>query len=126
MKRIIAIFALFGLCIGLSLYTIHHVKAVTNIVETAVSSALDAIKQEDQDALMSSIQELSNFWDKEEDRLIYFVRHTQIDDITKDISRLHALAEWKAYAELSAELSSILWQMEHIYRSECEIFANLL
>jgi hypothetical protein len=53
------------------------------------------------------------------------VRHTQIDDITKSVARLEALAADEDYSELSAELASIAWQMEHISRSEQVALSNL-
>ena len=126
MKRIIIMFALLGICIGMSLYTIHHVNRVSEIMHISVSSVFSALEERNQKDLENAITELCNYWRKEEERVIYFVRHAQIDDITKSVSRLDALMVWEDYAELSAELSSILWQIDLIQHSECEVFVNLL
>lgn len=126
MKRIVICILLLALCVGISLYASYRVGEVNDRIATDVNGALDAIAQADEDRIKEHIQNLSNYWSEEEDKLIHLIRHAQIDDITKSIARLQALASGEDYSELTAELASIRWQMEHIRRSEQLILHNLL
>lgn len=126
MKRIVIVSILLALCITISAYADHRVTDDTNVVNFNVDGALDALSRGDQDELTMHVNTLIAFWNEEEDKLIRLVRHAAIDDITKSVARLEALNESKVYSELAAELSSIRWQMDHIYHSEQLLPQNLL
>lgn len=126
MKRIIIIAILLCFCIGASLYTLYQVNHINDTVDQYVNQSLDALTRADEEELKMHLEDLSQFWHEAEDRLIHFVRHTQIEDITKSVSRLQALASGEDYSELAAELASIRWQIEHINRSEQISLQNLL
>lgn len=126
MKRVIIVCVLLAFCTGVSVYTYCHVGDVNDRIMRGVNGALGAIAEADEENLRVYVDDLSAFWDEEEDRLIHLIRHSQIDDITKSIARLQALAAGEDYSELAAELMSIRWQMDHISRSERMIFPNLL
>lgn len=120
----IGIFLVF--CVYASIYTVRHVKQVYERIDSGVDMAMTALADGDEDGLKNHVAELSDFWDQEEDRLIHMIRHSGIDDISKSVARIKALAAGEDYSELTAELSSIRWQMDHIYRSERMILSNLL
>lgn len=126
MKRIVITGLLLLFCVGTSVYTIHHVNGVYQQIEYNVNGALDAIAEADETNMKIHVDELSTFWADEEEYLIHLIRHAAIDDITKSIARLQALASGEDYSELAAELASIRWQMEHIHRTEQMILTNLL
>lgn len=126
MKRIVIIIIMLGFCIAFSAYSRIHTQSVNDKISASVSRCIDAMEADDPDALMQEVDALSDFWDDEEDYIIHFLRHAQIDDITKSIARLRALTVGEDYSELMAELDSVRWQMDHINRSERMIFQNLL
>lgn len=126
MKRVAIAFFLLILCVGVSVYTIHYVGDVNDRINHWLDAALAALAEPDEETLQSCVRGLSDLWDTEEDRLIHLVRHSQIDDITKSVARLEALAAGEDYSELAAELMSIRWQMDHINRSERMVLNNLL
>lgn len=126
MKRIVIVCILLVFCVAVSAHSWQRVGEVNDNIFSEVEGALDAIADADQNRIEQHCHNLSEYWDVEEDRLIHLIRHAQIDDITKSIARLEALAAGEDYSELTAELMSIRWQMDHIRRSEQLIFANLL
>lgn len=126
MKRLIIVGVLLGICIAASVYTHACVQAATEYIDDSVDGALQAIVDDDKEALMEKVGALRAFWDEEEDRLIHMVRHTQIDEISRNIARLRGLAAGESYPELVAELDSIRWQMNHIDRSETLTLYNVL
>lgn len=126
MKRIVIVAILLCFCIGISVYTIYRVDQIAITVDGYVTRSLDAIEQADEDGLKQEIDQLCECWHQAEDHLMHFIRHAQIDEITKSVSRLQALASGEDYSELAAELSSIRWQIEHISESENLILHNVL
>lgn len=126
MKRILICLVLLAICVGVSIYSTYRVGTVQERIDSDANAALDAIADADEARIKQHIESLSIFWNEEEDRLIHIIRHAQIDDITKSIARLQALASGDDYSELTAELASIRWQMDHINRGERLIFHNLL
>lgn len=126
MKRIVISAVLLAFCIAVSVYTAYYVNNVNELVRAKVEDSLTAIADADEERLHTCIRELSAFWDEREDTLLHYVRHSQIDDITKSVARLEALTAGGDYSELTAELASIRWQMDHINRSERMVFQNLL
>lgn len=125
-KRIIIIILLFCLCLGVSLYSAYHVDEVTKHMCSSVDKAFEALAQNDEEAIRSHVNEISSYWDSEEERLLHLIRHAAIDEITKCVARLEALAITGDYSELAAELASIRWQIDHVNRSERMVLQNLL
>lgn len=126
MKRLIIACALLVVCVTVSIYCFHRVDEVTGEVNFYVGDALEAMAADDKDSVADNVERLITLWEYEEDRLVRLVRHSQIDDITKSVARLEALTEGGDYTELAAELSSIRWQMDHVYSSEKLLPQNLL
>lgn len=126
MKRLVISMALLVLCVGVSAYSRLRVSEVNDKIVYEVNSVFTAISEEDPIALARHIDTLSAYWDDEEDHLSHIIRHAQIDELTKSIARLKALAAGADYTELTAELDTILWQVEHICRGERLLPSNLL
>lgn len=125
MKRIIIIAVLLGICVSLSIYCIHHTNQVNEFLSATVARALNAIEEGDMETLEWEVDNLSNYWNNEEDYLVHFIRHAHIDEITKNVARLQALFAGRDLTELAAELMSIRWQMEHVHHNERLILRNL-
>lgn len=99
---------------------------VTDTLNESIVLARDILYNGgDHQQLLQEIEKLSAYWDREHNYLIHFVRHTQIDEITKSVARLIPLAVGEDYPELDAELNSIAWQIEHVNKSEKLLFSNL-
>lgn len=126
MKRILIAAVLLIICVSTSAHAMQRTREVNDYIAGSVARSLDALSQGEESSLSAEIEALSDYWEGEEDRLIHLIRHAQIDDITKGVSRLRALTAGEDYSELAAELESIRWQMAHINRSERLIFQNLL
>lgn len=118
MKRVIICAALLAFAIAVAAYSEYRVERVDDEVAAHIEALGPALLSEDRDALAARSTEFAAFWDAEEDVLIHFVRHSNIDMITASVARLPSLAAYGALAEYSAELANIRRQMEHIRDSE--------
>lgn len=82
------------------------------------NSIFEHIENDDDDKTKTKVGGLVHYWHGEQRRLILFFRHAEVDEISRSVSRLAALAEFDEQADLKAELGSIIWQIEHIWESD--------
>lgn len=126
MKRVVIVCVLFLLISTICVYSIYKTSIIRNDVIASIDAALEAVRTEDQESIIKHVQTLHDFWVTEERSLVHFVRHSQVDDISKCVERLPGLAEYNETAELVAELDSIHWQIENIWHSELPYWQNIL
>jgi len=126
MKRVLTTIALLTFVLGVSLYSIFKVKTMREEMILYIEAVTAAAASGDSATLERSVEELCAYWEGEERTLIHFVRHTHIDQITQNISRLPAAAAYQNYSDLFADLASIRWQVEHIWESELPTLDNIL
>lgn len=126
MKRVIIVLVVMMGIIVTCILSLHKVGEVRNHVDSYTNAVFTSIEEGDTDATRKGIQELVRYWCREEAVLVRYVRHAQVDEITKSMSKLERYAKYEAYHELEAELSAIVWQMEHVWESEKPKLGNLL
>ena len=126
MKRLITSLVLIALILIAGLYSLYRVKNVRDEMILQIETVSTAVEEENLILIKSGVEKLCAYWKEQEGTLIHYVRHTQIDDITKSIARLPAMAAYQTYDVLFAELNSIRWQIDHIWKSEIPSFDNIL
>ena len=71
-------------------------------------------------------EQLFHRWDEEENRLIRYVRHTDLDSISSRMARLPYLVKYKDPAEFLSEVSQIRYLILHLWESELPLMRNIL
>jgi len=117
MRRVYIALVLISLMVLVSIYSFVKVDEAHRYMTAQVDSIMQSVRDENLTLLDHQIDELTAYWNGTEDIIVHFVRHVQLDDIAKGIARLPILAEHN-HDMLLAELSSIRWQIEHIWKSE--------
>ncbi len=125
MKRFIIASAILAVVVYFCGWTVYQVGNMRETMHTHIDAIVEACTNEDQEETVRLVKELSKYWEVEERRLMHFVRHAQIDGITLSVSRLEPLARHGDFAEMAAELSSVSWQVSHIWESERPSLKNL-
>ena len=72
------------------------------------------------------VEELCEYWASLDQDIGHYVRHSHIDDISRGMARLPALARHEDFSEFSSELSLIRWQLDHIWEAEKPYWRNIL
>ena len=126
MKRVYIALAMLALIAIACFYSLHKVNRAYYTLEDKIELVYSALDQNDRQQLGKNVDDLCAYWKDEERSLVHFVRHAQIDEITKSIARLPSFAKYGDYADLSAELNCIRLQMENIRDSEPPTWNNLL
>lgn len=125
MKRVIIVLAIILAILGICAYSLYRVKEVNDQVHAFTDAVFAAIQAEDQEQTIQLVQSFSSYWREEEAVLAHFVRHAHVDEIANSIAKLEPLAEYESYGDIAAELTVILWQVEHVYQSERIKLGNL-
>ena len=99
-------------------------------VKDEMIASLDELTQMVEDKEYDRAHELSeqlfHRWDEEENRLIRYVRHTDLDSISSRMARLPYLVKYKDPAEFLSEVSQIRYLILHLWESELPLMRNIL
>ncbi len=126
MKRLYICLAVIAAITGICIFSMHRISEIKDRVEDYSNAVFTAMEEENYEKTLASVGELTDYWMEQNTVLVRYVRHAQVDDISKGISRLESLARYQVYPDLAAELSAILWQMEQIWDSERVHIRNVM
>jgi hypothetical protein len=125
-KRLYICLAVIAAITGICIFSMHRISEIKDRVEDYSNAVFTAMEEENYEKTLASVGELTDYWMEQNTVLVRYVRHAQVDDISKGISRLESLARYQVYPDLAAELSAILWQMEQIWDSERVHIRNVM
>jgi hypothetical protein len=125
-KRLYICLAVIAAITGVCIFSMHRISEIKDRVEDYSNAVFTAMEEENYEKTLASVGELTDYWMEQNTVLVRYVRHAQVDDISKGISRLESLARYQVYPDLAAELSAILWQMEQIWDSERVHIRNVM
>jgi len=118
MKRLVISCSLLIALLAIGVVSLFYIENVCS--QTIEKSQI--IKQEvytqDYETASQNIKDLKSYWEKNEKYLCLFVRHGEIEEISRQISELSDLLRYKDDAEISAELNRIIIIAEHIKSTE--------
>ena len=126
MKRLLI--AVFLMCAMLTASTLSLVRL--KHVKDSMMDGLDQLvylaqtEQYEQAYIQSEL--LFEQWDEQEDRLIRYLRHTDLDSISSQMARLSYLIKYKDPAEFLSEVSEIRHLILHLWESELPLPRNIL
>ena len=126
MKRVVIVSILLCGIVAACFFSSYKIGQTHDELQAHANAIYAAIEISDKEGIIRRVGELSDYWRKEERVIILFVRHMQIDEITRSVSRLDSFAKYSEIPSLSAELSSIIWQIENIVSSERPHIGNVL
>lgn len=126
MKRLITVLVVIGGIVAICVYSLHRVSDMRENMNAYTNAIFAAIEIRDTPGAQEGVRQLTEYWNHEEYILIRFVRHAQVDEVTKAVSKLDSLALYENWGELHAELNVIDWHVEHIWSAEQPTLGNLL
>lgn len=83
-----------------------------------LETAYTEFKNENYDKVFELIDSFEKQWEKSERKLLVFVNHNELDEISRISSALKYYLIYKDYPMFSSELYKIIGIMEHIFKSE--------
>ena len=114
MKRMVWSIAIITVIIGASVLGIFNLIHVSDEMLELTSSAQKAVDDEDIKKAEELTEQLSSFWDQQHRTLILYVRHNDVDEISKYLSELKQLLEHGKYSEYSSRISHVELLLQHL------------
>jgi len=118
MKRLVVVLIILAGIVGICVYSLYRIDETRARLHVYGELLFAAVEQEDSQAAQTAAESLANYWQEEQQWMIIFFRHVEVDSISSGVARLTAFADAEEYSDLDAELRAILWQIDHIWRSE--------
>lgn len=118
MKRLVVSIVMLVLILLLSVmntFTLYNIRVELTQVLQNISDKLEA---EGPHAVVKDAEEFEKLWLEREEKLLRFIRHSDLEQITWDSARLPYLAKYGDTAELAAELNRIHLQVNHLWETQ--------
>ncbi|HIZ56699.1 MAG TPA: DUF4363 family protein [Firmicutes bacterium] len=125
MKRLTAILSILILIISASVWGIFNLNRVQKDLNHLIEQSTQAVQNNDFEKAKELHNQLNHLWEEESSILVCYVRHNDLDEITKIISELYYLLEFKNTAEFCAQLNKIEVIFNHIVESEMPTLRNI-
>ncbi|MBC8545550.1 DUF4363 family protein [Clostridiaceae bacterium NSJ-31] len=118
MKRLIISLVMVALIIAFSIsntVTLYNVRGELNEHLNNMAQKLEGGEAQD---VVEDTQQFQQLWLDREEKLVRFIRHTDLEQITWDCARLPYLAKYGDMAELTAEINRIQLQINHLWETQ--------
>lgn len=126
MKRLFVSLGIITVILTISLVGLWHLNFVTDQVEEYTTNIQTALDQNNITKAQELNYQLSGFWEWQHRYLTLYIRHNNIDEISKTISELEQYLQRTDYAEFSSRLSYIQQLMLDMRDAEIPILFNIL
>lgn len=126
MKRLFVSLGIITVILTISLIGLWHLNFVTDQVEEYTTNIQIALDQNNITKAQELNYQLSGFWERQHRYLTLYIRHNNIDEISKTISELEQYLQRTDYAEFSSRLSYIQQLILDIRDAEIPTLFNLL
>lgn len=118
MKRLIISCSLLIVLLAIGVVSLFYIENVCSQTIEKSQTIKQNIDRQDYQTASQNIKDLESYWEENEQYLCLFVRHGEIEEISRQISELSDLLEYQDYSESSATLNRIIVIAEHIKATE--------
>ncbi|WP_312640624.1 DUF4363 family protein [Hydrogenoanaerobacterium sp.] len=125
MKRLIISLLMVALIITFSIInsiTLYKIRIELSDYLEGMSQKLESGSMQE---VMEDAQKFKELWHDREEKLVRFIRHSDLEQITWDSARLPELAKYGDIAELAAEIKRIQLQVDHLWETQIPRFRTV-
>ncbi len=126
MKRLIAAMIIALSMISLAAWLLYDLKNTKDELLGSLDLVYEAANTEDYERAAQLTDQFLERWNAEEDRLMMFVAHTHVDNVSTAASRLAALIKYRDIPDYMSQLRQVYQAIEHLWRAEAPSFDNML
>ena len=126
MNRSVIIAVLFALVVLLGVTGIADTYRMKEQMSELLLSAEVAAIAGDIERATTEAETIQKKWDKNEKRLLLYMKHNELDSIKQAIAELKFLIQYRDTAEFCAKINEALTMIEHIWESELPTLKNIL
>ena len=125
MKRFWLSLVITGLILAVCVFALVKIVTVSDQMLDSLEQISTAIEQNKTDQILDLAGEFQTEWENNERILIKYIHHDELDSITGTVARLKALAQYRDYSELSAEVAKLKHLVRHVCESQMPVFKNI-
>lgn len=114
MKRFAASLVILAMLLGLVVFAVWDLNWRTQATLELLQEVEDQLSDEDRERTLKMMEELCRQWEEHEDTMTHYVRHDQLEDVSKQLERAMVLARWNDPTDLAADLAEARHHVEHL------------
>lgn len=118
MKRLVISSTLLLALLVIGVVSLFYIENVCSQTIEKSQTIKQEVYTQDYEKAAKNIKDLESYWEENEKYLCLFVRHGEIEEISRQISELSDFLRYENYSEVSAELNRIIIIAEHIKATE--------
>lgn len=126
MSRLIIVILIFIIIIATSITSVVFVLRSEKELQLALDNIIQAALEEDMTKAKRTTEAFVAKWEKTEVFFIVLIRHHNIDEISKYVSKLTSYCEYNDYADLVAEVNMIKTILRRMSEDEKPMLHNIL
>ena len=126
MARKIAIICISLLILGSAGISVYHTYQVKETMKQVLNEAKTAAEAGEIEKAAKFSEQAAAYWEEEEQALIIFTHHAEVDKLTDVVSRLPALIQYDDVSQFSSEIDQALNTVEHIWMTQLPLIQNVL
>ena len=119
MRRLIISLVMLAGILFLSAFNLYTLYQIRGELVGDLDAMMQKLEQgQDPTAVTMDALEFEELWLDREEKLVKFIRHADLEQITWDSARLPYLARYGDLSELAAEINRIRLQVNHLWESQ--------
>ena len=126
MARKITVFCIGLLVLISSGISVYYTNQVNETMSDLIREAKVSAEAGDKEKAAELAKQAAAYWEEQEQVLIIFTHHTEVDSLTDVVAKLPSLIEYDDVSVFCAELDEALNIMEHIWITQLPLVQNLL
>jgi len=126
MARKITVFCISLLVLISSGISVYYTNQVSETMSDLIREAKVSAEAGDKEKAAALAEQAAAYWEEQEQVLIIFTHHTEVDSLTDVVAKLPSLIEYDDVSVFCAELDEALNMMEHIRITQLPLIQNVL
>ena len=126
MGRKIAVILISLLILGSSLMSVSYTYGVKETLTAMLLDAQQSVENNNIQKAQELSEEIDSYWQEQEQKLIIYINHEEIDQLTDVISQLPSLIKYQNLSVYSSQVDQAIRSMEHIWTTQLPLLQNIL
>ena len=126
MGRKISIIVISILLLSTSLLSVWYAKNVKENLSALLEKTKISAESENVEQTKKLVEETQIYWEQQEQTLLIFISHDEVDQLSDIISRLTSLIEHDDLSEFCSQIDEALNAIEHIWGIQVPVLQHVL
>ena len=126
MKRMVTILVILFAIVACSVWGLATIQKTNQAVGAELDKIETQISQQEYEQAEQTASQLCDTWEQKETIFECYIKHDNVDQITRNLARIQMLIAIQDPDELMLEIADARYHLQHLYESELPLPGNLL